>query len=307
VGKSERRLTLGLALGLVLGTTEAHAYCRTTTCKTDEPLDSEFCQYGEDTCAVNGMPLYWPQACVAFSVQKDGSPKRGIAWQTMQVIESDAYHKWSTIDCGEGALPAILLYDRSPVNCDQVEYNTDADTANANIWMFRDQTWPHEGRGTLALTTVTFHSRTGEIYDADVELNSAQNLITVGDEEVGFDLASIVTHEAGHTLGLSHSPVPYSTMYAEYSQADLALRTLSDDDVAGMCAVYPPGQNRGECNYEARHGFSTECQDKVEQGCALRGPVRTGTGQGGWGGLGGYGLGLIVSVRLRRRRRRRST
>ena len=65
----------------------------------------------------------------------------------------------------------------------------------------------------MALTTVTFNPKTGEIYDADMELNSADNPITVGDQEIVFDLHSIVQHESGHTLGLAHSAFDSDTMY----------------------------------------------------------------------------------------------
>jgi hypothetical protein len=247
---------------------------------------------------------------VAFSAQKDGSPKRSISWQTLQAIESDAYYRWSTVDCGGKGSPAIGLFDRSPVNCNLVEYNQDPDTANANIWLFRDQWSDPEDIGTLALTTVTFDPDTGQIYDADVEINSGQNHITVGDESVVFDLQSIVVHEAGHTLGLSHSSVAYATMFYRYDQNDgtLLLRTLSDDDVAGICAVYPPGQERGVCNYTARHGFSTDCHVKLDSGCAVRGPIRSrgsdpGSGGIDWGGIAGWG-GLVMSLGIYRRRRR---
>jgi hypothetical protein len=309
MSKTEGLSLVGVALGLLLGTSQAQAYCRTTTCKTDDALDPDFCQYDQDNCAINGKPLAWPQACVAFSVQKDGSPKRGIAWTTMQAIESDAYYQWSMVDCGGRATPSIRLFDRSPVNCDAVEYNQDLDTANANIWMFRDQWLDQEDAGTLALTTVTFDPISGQIYDADVEINSAQNRITVGDQAVVFDLQSIVIHEAGHTLGLSHSPVGYATMFYRYDQNDgsLLLRTLSDDDVAGICEVYPPGQERGACDHTARHGFSTECHAKLESGCAVRGSVGTGGGADNWGDLWGWGLGLVASFGLCRRTRRRDT
>ena len=229
MGRSSRRLGWGVwGLACVFSVARgALAFCRTTTCDPNHPTAPDACQY-EDGCAVNGTPLYWPNACVAFSAQKAGSPKRGIDFAAFDAVVSDALYEWSHVDCGAGE-PSIGLFDRSPVDCARVQYNSDA--PNANIWMFRDADWPYSGQGTLALTTVTYSPSTAQIYDADVEINSADNRITVGDTSIRLDLKSIVIHEAGHTLGLSHSPVTYATMAEYYDPMDVSFRSLSDDDV----------------------------------------------------------------------------
>ncbi|MFC1643090.1 matrixin family metalloprotease, partial [Myxococcota bacterium] len=201
------------------------------------------------------MPLKWPQACVAFSVQEDGSQRREISHDAYRELVVDALYRWSEADCGGGKPPSLQIYDRSPVTCNQAVYNKNPDVANANVWMFQDEAWPHEGTHTLALTTVTYNFKTGEIYDADVEVNSAANDITVGDGLVEYDLKSIVMHEAGHALGLSHTPETSATMYWQYGESEINKRALSRDDTAGICAIYPPGERRGKCNPTPRHGF----------------------------------------------------
>ena len=62
-------------------------------------------------------------------------------------------------------------------------------------------------------TTLSIDTVSGQILDADVEIDAfdpGQNgmpPITTSDSNVGYDLESIVTHEAGHFLGLAHSIV----------------------------------------------------------------------------------------------------
>jgi uncharacterized protein (TIGR03382 family) len=66
------------------------------------------------------------------------------------------------------------------------------------------------------------------------------------------DLQNTITHEAGHFVGLAHpcgdageptcSSDPsfaQTTMYPVTTPGDVAKRTLSPDDVAGVCAIYP--------------------------------------------------------------------
>jgi hypothetical protein len=51
------------------------------------------------------------------------------------------------------------------------------------------------------------------------------------------DLLTVAAHEIGHTLGLAHSSDPNALMYPSYSGP---YRTLGDDDIAGVQAVYGP-------------------------------------------------------------------
>ena len=49
------------------------------------------------------------------------------------------------------------------------------------------------------------------------------------------DLATVLLHEIGHTLGLDHSTVTGSIMFATYSGANF---NLSADDIAGIQSIY---------------------------------------------------------------------
>jgi hypothetical protein len=127
--------------------------------------------------------------------------------------------------------------------------------------MFRDQDWPYENAiDTLALTTLIFNANTGEIFDADVEINTYASDLTTG--RVGpfdVDLNSVVTHEVGHFLGLSHTNAPRATMEPSYTQGETAMATIEEDDVDGICAALPPGRKVAKTSCEPRHGFSGEC------------------------------------------------
>jgi MYXO-CTERM domain-containing protein len=169
--------------------------------------------------------------------------------------------------------------------------------------MYRDAGWPYaSSAATLALTTVTYNVNTGEIFDAEVEINSADNPITVGDDSVQFDLDSIITHESGHFLGLAHSCDLEATMFVSYKLGDTSLRSLEADDIAGICSIYPPGTSVAQCDPTPRHGFSSDCgSPPAETGCcttAPGGPSRSGSAAV-LALLAAFGLGAS-----RRRRRR---
>lgn len=58
---------------------------------------------------------------------------------------------------------------------------------------------------------------------------------TVDTPPTGFDLATVALHELGHGLGLRHSAVPSTVMFASY---DGARRELTQDDIDGIRAIY---------------------------------------------------------------------
>jgi MYXO-CTERM domain-containing protein len=166
-----------------------------------------------------------------------------------------------------------------------------------NVIMFQDNDWTYTGiDGTLAKTIVTFDDRTGEIYDADIDINAAENNLTVTDTRVGYDLQSIVTHEAGHFIGMAHSPYPDATMFASYTPGTFDSRKLKADDIAGACAIYPP--NRGaDCSLMPRGGLGTTCSpadSSSKNGC------RAAEGDAGSGLLGAGAVIAVVAIRRRR-------
>lgn len=291
--RADRILAALAALGLSLTAARAEAFCRTTTCSPNECQPTAGCSY----CLDGGLPLYWPGGCASFSAQVTGSPLRGISGALTGDVVKTALAKWIGVDCG-GAPPSLALFQTQDVVCDKQEYNQDS--PNANVWMYRDDAWPYGSSSTLALTTVTFNVKTGEIYDADVEVNSLQVPLTVGDTAVQADLDSIVTHEAGHFLGLSHSCDKQATMYASYQFGETGLRSLEADDAQGICAIYPPGKDVSQCSPIPRHGFSIDCGvEPEEKGCCSTAPGGP-SGAGRWAlglGLGALALGSFRRLR----------
>jgi hypothetical protein len=72
----------------------------------------------------------------------------------------------------------------------------------------------------------------------DIHFDSSRNWVDSLYAGAGeFDFYTVVLHEMGHALGLSHSSVPGSVMYSSYSGVN---RTLQADDVAGIQALYGP-------------------------------------------------------------------
>ncbi|MEO8874770.1 MAG: matrixin family metalloprotease, partial [Polyangiaceae bacterium] len=286
----------------------ASAFCRTAT---GGLVDG--CTITADECCTTGLPLYWKNACVGYDIQQDASKQ--VSYDDAAQAIALAFTKWTGATCstpgasGSGQSRASIdVRDLGPVECNQVQYNKDG--PNQHVIIFDDNTWPHnDSNNTLALTTVTFDSTSGEIYDADMEINTAQQTLTAKDPipADGYDLQSIVTHETGHFLGMAHSGDTRATMYAHYRQGATAMRDLTQDDVSGICSIYPPDGTRSigdggtlaedSCDPTPRHGFGSSCATP-KSGCSIS---RAPGFDSRFGSAALVGLGLVALAFLRRR------
>jgi hypothetical protein len=300
-----------VAAACLISAREAHAFCRTVTCPlpadwnpingclptsvTDAsghswPDFASYCLARVDDqgkpAPARVVPIWWRNACIGYDIQKSAS--RWVSYDTAAQMVAAAFAKWTKAQCAaDPAGPArvsIDVSDLGPVACDQVQYDRFGGP-NQNLIVFRDTMWPHnDANNTLGLTTVTFDADTGELYDADTEINGTVRL-GVGDPVTPgvYDFESIITHEMGHFLGLAHSGDSSATMYAHYTQGSTAMRSLTSDDVAGLCSIYPPNATRnvdpsvasggsvaeGSCNPAPRNGFTTQCSQPRKHGCAV--------------------------------------
>ncbi len=246
---------------------QAGAFCRTISVPTAigyDPAETGVCWAGGD--AGPGIDLAWPaRSRIAYSLV--ASPIDGGAepLASAQVSLADAtriahlaFDAWAgTSDAGAGPLcsggdPNSQAYDNGPVDPNVAATDCGLTMACANtvhdmthLIVFRDTVWPYDDPvNTLALTTVTYGVVTGTIYDADTEINTAKHMVTTeeppppsGYPYNTYDLQAILTHEAGHFLGLAHSVDTSAIMYAFYSPGSIH---LTPDDVAGICTIYPP-------------------------------------------------------------------
>jgi hypothetical protein len=274
-------------IGLLLVATPlaASAFCRTTT--VHEPIPYDPVASG---CWTQGKALAWPQgAHVGYSLSKAASDQVTIADATR--VADLAFEAWNQAACTGGGVD-IDAYDEGTVSaeaaaddcglvqCDPTVHDTQ------HVIVFDDQVWPHnDPSNTLALTTVTYGVDSGEIYDADTEVNTAQHTITAEEPPPAgvYDLQAILTHEAGHFLGMAHATTTTPIMFAQYQPGAV---TLTDDDVAGICNIYPPAQPKAGGCAEAPGG---------------------GVDGGRWAALGGVALAVAAACRRRRVLRRHST
>jgi hypothetical protein len=151
---------------------------------------------------------------------------------------------WREVVCNPGLVP-------SDDPCHSASTSDDPADSCANKY----NCW-NNAREAIALTTTTFILATGRILDSDIELNGAGFIFTTVDDPVcpdggipdppnscvSTDIQNTLTHEVGHVLGLDHSSDSSATMFNTAKTGETSKRTLAEDDVNGVCAIYPEGQ-----------------------------------------------------------------
>jgi hypothetical protein len=178
-----------------------------------------------------------------------------------------AFGAWNGALCAGKAL-GIEAYDEGPISLQdagegdalatwaQCSDSSHCSSAAHDVIVFDDDSWPYDDPvNTLALTTVTFGVNDGAIFQAYTEVNTAQHQITTAEPPPSgqaVDLQAILTHEAGHFLGLAHATDTSAIMYAYYQPGAIG---LTADDVQGICAAYPtPTESASKSSCDAVGG-----------------------------------------------------
>ncbi len=250
-----RALAALIGLASLASADHARAFCRSTTCRATTATD---CATDPTTkCITAGAKLFWPSSCISYAMNELGTDSLDPV-ATRDTLRK-CFQAWTDVTCADGTTATMSFQELDPVSCHRSEYNKDG--SNVNVVLFQDNDWTYHGiDGTLAKTSVTYNDATGEIYDADIEVNAANNEITITDDpaKIQYDLQAIITHEAGHFIGLAHTPDPSAVMFASYAPGTTGQRTLHPDDIEAICAVYPANSGKA-CNTTPRGGFSGTC------------------------------------------------
>lgn len=259
----------------------------------------------------DGICLFWDRRDLSWVAARGDPP--GLTVDDALPAFAASFRTWQDVACTD-----LVFAGGGEVDTRDVGF--DEHGSNENLLVFRQRRCEDVARGdpcldeggcanrfdcwefadsVIAVTTTTFSQKTGEIVDADIEFNASAFQFTVGDGPtcrpgetskcVATDVENTATHEIGHFLGLDHSPVRGSTMYASAPEGETSKRTLAPDDVDGICAIYPAGQPPSVC--------------VNRQDGSLRNPGPGCTcGAGGGVGLEGL-LALLPLARWIRRRR----
>ncbi len=220
-----------LSLAALAAPLGAEAWCRTTTsARQPDPT----------MCPATGVPIAWTTGCTSLRVNPTVLVT-GINAAQLHLAVDESIRAWQTVTCDATTRAApsfelVLLDDTTmPVGYSETG-------SNQNVVTFRSVWGDDEFHdpNAAAITVVTFGSRTGAILDADTEFNArARYPFSLEGGTGTTDLRTVATHEFGHTQGLAHSPDRNAVMWFTAGQGERR-RTPNADDVAGICAIYPP-------------------------------------------------------------------
>ena len=234
-----------------------------------------------------GAKLFWSDSCLTMYVNEQGSDDVPDDSEFDEIQAS--FDTWGGASCS-----SFLIQFAGKTNLEVTGHLKE--DPSVNMVVFREWKWPYSTR-PVAFTAVTYNVNTGEIFDADIEMNGEDYTFTTRPDEETWkiDIQNTVTHELGHVLGIDHTQIVDATMFDHAGPGEINKRTLEEDDIEAVCALYPLVENMMCTKVEPLFLFYDFPEEREEEGCSA------GSGRGrGAGGLGLLLLALLALASLRR-------
>ncbi len=187
-----------------------------------------------------GEPLRWFRTALSYRISTV-EPEE-VPWSELEGVSESAFAEW--IDLPGCSVPEVSFGGTTTVTTRTRPASLDEPPDNVIVFVRSRQAWSDASYSPtwIAITSIAHNRRTGEIVDADIEVNDGGfEFSTSAPPAAGHvDYVSTLTHELGHFFGLDHSQDPDATMFTTYNKSSNPLggRTLSQDDIDGVCALY---------------------------------------------------------------------
>lgn len=242
---------------------------------------------------------------MSYSIDARGSET--LDFDSVVEAVEESFNTWMEVTCDGERTDLRVTRTEEFARCRQEQFNNGGPNVNTIAFLPTFEGTRH-GTNVIA-STIVWKTDDGEIVDVDMVINESlgpyERCPETGCSSSGLgapiDLSNIVTHEAGHFLGIAHSDDVTATMYKEAGRGEIDKRTLAQDDIDALCTIYPPGSLLGECDPTPIGGLQLDCSS------AQPGNRAGGCSPGGLGSPLGWEFGLIILGLLVRRARTRQS
>lgn len=235
-------------------------------------------------------PLRWFTGRPTYTWTMSTVEPEESTWDEAKAIIEAAYDVWVDTTCG--VVPEFTFGGTTELTAATLPTSLASTPDNMVVFVRTRAQWTDSGNQTswLAITKIANDSVSGEIVDADIEINDGMYTFHYGEDAPpagAIDFRAMIVHEAGHFFGLDHSKSASATMYSTYSGDPVGARSIDQDDIDGVCTLYADAPAWVDRTIKPKPPSSDD------GGCA-----------GGVGGLGALlgGLGLAALGRRRRAR-----
>lgn len=224
-----------------------------------QPTNRGFeCTRSDDFCLVS---VHWTQRTIPYVIRHPDTSRYDETQATSAVMEG--LRQWSDVPCSDVDFePLGVLPPGAPAATD-------------NEIIFQADVWEFDP-AAAGVTKVFYNTANGEIVKAVLNINERDTTIvtTTSSCTSGHDLASVITHEVGHYLGIAH-PCEYAalitdepacpinvdcvdlissfepgrlpTMWPTIDECDDQLSTLENEEIGALCYIYPAASADRQC------------------------------------------------------------